>query len=148
MEGLWRATPAEPASVIYKAQFCLSVCFNFSETSWDTSFKLATIDHHPVLSVIRVFMTSWWRHNQNIFLKFASLVRGPSLFAQTKTSFRLTTLQKPLFVWGLKCYNQRFHNLRTSGVTFYSSENVVSSVKRGNFITTTLLEGTNNPLKA
>ena len=44
--------------LIYKAQFCLCVCFNSSETAIDTIIKLDTIDHHPVVSVIRVFVMS------------------------------------------------------------------------------------------
>ena len=32
----------------------LCVCFNSSETARDTNIKLGTIDHHPVVSVIRV----------------------------------------------------------------------------------------------
>ena len=38
---------------------CVSVsCFNCSETDKGTSIKLDTIDHHSVVSVIRVFVTS------------------------------------------------------------------------------------------
>ena len=46
---------------------------------------------------------------ENNFLQFAILDRGQPLFAQTKTSFRLTTFQKLSFVWGLKLrHNQLF----------------------------------------
>ena len=37
---------------------CLSVCLNSSETDRGTNIKLGTIDHHPVLSVISVFVMS------------------------------------------------------------------------------------------
>ena len=43
---------------IYQAQFCPCVCFNSSETALGTSIKLGTIDHHSMVSVIRVFVTS------------------------------------------------------------------------------------------
>ena len=36
----------------------LSVCFNSSETAGSASIKLATIDHHPMVSV-RGFVMSW-----------------------------------------------------------------------------------------
>ena len=36
----------------------LSVCFNSFETVRGASIKLDAIDHHPVVSVIRVFVTS------------------------------------------------------------------------------------------
>ena len=41
-----------------KVQFCLCVCFNSSETAIGTTIKLGTIDHHPVVSVQMVFVTS------------------------------------------------------------------------------------------
>ena len=47
-------------SILYNAFLfvCLSVCFNSSKTVKGTSIKLGTIDHRPVVSVIREFMTS------------------------------------------------------------------------------------------
>ena len=77
----------------------MCVCFNSSETAIGTNIKLGTIDHHPVVSVIKVLVTS---QSKIIFLEFALFDRGQPLFAQTKTSFRLTTFQKLTFVWGLK----------------------------------------------
>ena len=53
--------------LIYNAQFCLWTCFNSSETAIGTSIKLGMIDHHPEVSVIRVLVTSSWRHNQKYF---------------------------------------------------------------------------------
>ena len=41
-----------------KTRFCMCVCFNSSETATSTSIKLGTIDHHPVVSVTRGFVTS------------------------------------------------------------------------------------------
>ena len=41
-----------------------------------------------------MFVTLSRRNNQKYFLKIALLDRGQSLFAQTKTSFRLASLQK------------------------------------------------------
>ena len=67
------------------------------------SIKLGTIDHHSVVSIIRVFMTSY---QKIIFLEFALIDREQSLSAQTKTIFQLTTFQKLSYVWGLK----RRHN--------------------------------------
>ena len=45
--------------LIYIAQFGQSVCFNPSETAGGTSNKLSTIDHHPVVSVVRVFVITY-----------------------------------------------------------------------------------------
>ena len=62
MGGGLRATPAESASLIYKAQICLSVRtyvrFNSSEPTGHTNIKHSTIDLHPRVSVIKVFMAS------------------------------------------------------------------------------------------
>ena len=44
--------------LIYKAQFCLCVCFNSSETAEGTNIKLATIDHHFVVSVTTILVKS------------------------------------------------------------------------------------------
>ena len=43
---------------IKRSSVCLFVCFNSSETAPRTSIKLDTIDHHPVVSVIRVLVRS------------------------------------------------------------------------------------------
>ena len=46
-------------NLYYKVQFCLCVSlFNSSETAGGRSTKLGTINHHPVVSVIRVLVTS------------------------------------------------------------------------------------------
>ena len=36
----------------------LCICFYSSETAISSSIKLGTVDHQPVVSVIRVFVTS------------------------------------------------------------------------------------------
>ena len=56
--GTLQETQAEPASLIYKAQFSLCVCLNTSETARRTNIKLCTTDHHPKMSVIKGFATS------------------------------------------------------------------------------------------
>ena len=69
LHNLYRATHPQTYRAtcpIHKAQFCLSVymyvclcvCFNFYETALGTSITLGTIDHHSVVSVIRVLVTS------------------------------------------------------------------------------------------
>ena len=45
-------------NLIHKAQFCVSVCFNSSKTAIGTGIKLGVIDHHLVVNVVKVFMTS------------------------------------------------------------------------------------------
>ena len=40
------------------------VGFNFSETAKHIKIKFGTIDHNPRISVIKVFVVSWWCHNQ------------------------------------------------------------------------------------
>ena len=60
--GALRSTPSKPASLIYKSQFCLSLCtfmgFNSSETTGRTNIKLGMIDHHLGVSAIRSLTTS------------------------------------------------------------------------------------------
>ena len=53
MTVIWKEIDSD---LIYKAQF--SVCFNSFETATGTSIKFATNDYHPVVSVIRILVTS------------------------------------------------------------------------------------------
>ena len=64
MAKQYKLIHANEKNLRYKVRFCLSVCvclsvcFNFSGTAIGTSIKLSTIDHHPMVSAIRVFVTS------------------------------------------------------------------------------------------
>ena len=58
---------------IKRNSVCVSVCFSSSETAKGTSIKLGTIDHFPVVSVTRGFVTSSWRHNQKTFFNLRYL---------------------------------------------------------------------------
>ena len=46
--------------LIYISQFCMSVCVSVltPETAIGTGIKLGTIDHHPLVSVIRALVMS------------------------------------------------------------------------------------------
>ena len=59
IEEIQEVNPFVDENLIYEAQSVgLCVCLNSSETATGTSIKLGAIDHHPAVSVIRVFVTS------------------------------------------------------------------------------------------
>ena len=68
-------------NLYYKAQFCLCVGFISSKTARGTSIKRGTIDHHFVVSVIRVLVTFDDVINKIFVLELALLDTGQPLFA-------------------------------------------------------------------